>query len=142
MSFQEFVATGLPALGALIAIGVFLWKRYQGLETRFHAIERKLTDLEYTANLNRESTHNQSESRYRSLEDKITNLDHRTQMTREAMAGTDDMHILQINGNRELIQHRTDRFCKELKELEERLQREIDEIKRFLERTTEFTIRK
>jgi len=112
MSFEEFIATGLPALGAVAAIAIFLWRRYQGLEKRFHQIELRLIEL-----------------------------DHRGQMTREAMQSTDDMHLMQINGNRELIQHRTERFCTTIEALETRLTKEIDEIKRFLERTTEFKIR-
>lgn len=112
MNLEDFIATGLPALGAIVAIAIFLWRRYQNLERRFREIELRLIEL-----------------------------DHRGQMTREAMQGTDDMHLLQINGNRELIEHRTQRFTESLKAVEARLCKDIEQIQAFLDKTTDFTIR-
>lgn len=130
MTLEQIISTGLPALGAVVGIAIFLWRRYQGLEKRFRQIETRIVELGHNGQTDREA-----------IERKILQLDHRGQMTREAMQSTDDMHLLQINGNRELIEHRTQRFCSELKALEERLAKDLDEVKRFLERTTEFTIR-
>lgn len=52
-----------------------------------------------------------------------------------------EMAEYRINGNTELIQHRTERFCKELEALEKRLSTELEEVKGYLARTSDFRIR-
>lgn len=52
-----------------------------------------------------------------------------------------DMLEYKTNANRELIEHRTRRFHEDLKAVEARLTVDINEVKAFLEKTTEFQIR-
>lgn len=52
-----------------------------------------------------------------------------------------DMAEYRINACQELINHRTQRFTAELSKLETTLKTEIDDVKGFLEKTTEFKIR-
>lgn len=46
-----------------------------------------------------------------------------------------------VNSNRQLIEHRTQRFTSELSRAVELLQGQINEIKGFLDKTTDFVIR-
>lgn len=52
-----------------------------------------------------------------------------------------DLLEYRINSNTELINHRTQRFQAEIKALDERVGKDLDEIKAFLAKTTEFVIR-
>ncbi|MBD2259915.1 hypothetical protein [Pseudanabaena sp. FACHB-2040] len=45
------------------------------------------------------------------------------------------------NANKELIEHRTRRFQEEIKRLQDETVKDIEDIKSFLDKTTEFTIR-
>lgn len=52
-----------------------------------------------------------------------------------------DMAEYRINANTELINHRTQRFKDELARVEKSLLQEINEVKGFLQKTTDFQIR-
>lgn len=109
MNFQEFIQTGLPALGAVVATAWFLWNRYQALEARLDAVDRQLIEVRHNIDSNR-----------------------------QAVQANSDRHEYLINDTRNLIEHRTKRFFDELKAVEGRLSLEVRDVKGFLTRTTEF----
>lgn len=99
----------LPTLGAIAAVAWFMWMRYQSLESRLRKIETDLIHERHTLDRSR------------------------------AAAVGDREHVgYLINSNRELIEHRTRRFCDSLEKLETRFLQELQEIKNFLDKTTEF----
>lgn len=60
---------------------------------------------------------------------------------RAAAISDREMAEYRINANTELIGHRTERFCKELEQLEKRLAADIDDLKGYLAKTSDFKIR-
>ena len=63
-----------------------------------------------------------------------------TLSSREA-SNNDHMFYL-YNANKELIEHRTRRFQEEITRLKEETVKDIEDIKGFLDKTTDFTIRR
>jgi biopolymer transport protein ExbB/TolQ len=119
MNFEAFVKFALPLIAAVAAFSWFLWQRYQALETRLLGLKQEIVGLRHTLELARQAT--------QAHDDNLTYL---------------------TNSNRELIDHRTDRFVEgdkrlheELSRLEGRLEAEINEVKRFLSNSTEFKVR-
>ena len=110
MDSQGFTFTlNLPTLGAIAAAAWFFWMRYQSLETRLRDIELNL----------------------------ITER-HERDRTRQATISDREQITYLTNANRELIEHRTQRFQDTTDRLEQRLLQEIAEVKAFLDKTTEF----
>lgn len=99
----------LPTLGAIAAAAWFLWMRYQSLETRLREIETDLMKEKHAVDRSRQAT--------------ISDREHVSYL---------------INANRELIDHRTQRFCDSLEKLESRFMQDLQEIKAFLDKTTDF----
>jgi hypothetical protein len=112
MSFQEFVGSGIPALGFVFGIGWFLFQRFQSLEKRFRKIEYEVSEIRHSLDL-----------------------------TKVSCEKTDEALQLAVNGCRELIEHRTRRFTDELRGVEGRLGQDVSEIKGWLSHNTEFTVR-
>lgn len=111
MTLQDFQYS-LPALGAVAASGWFFWQRYQALEQRLTAADKDRAELR-----------------------------HMIQMGRLAEQSNVDRLELFCNGNKELINHRSDRFKSAIEAMEKRLSRDIEQIQAFLDKTTEFRIR-
>ncbi|NER84496.1 MAG: hypothetical protein F6K42_34235 [Leptolyngbya sp. SIO1D8] len=114
------IQVNLTTLSAIGAAAWFLWLRYQALEQRLKEFDKRITDSEHLQALARQAT--------------VSNY---------------DQLIYQVNGNRELIGHRTERFTGSLKAVEERLSRtmretfsrldgDMKDLKSFLEQTTTF----
>ncbi|NER80904.1 MAG: hypothetical protein F6K42_15310 [Leptolyngbya sp. SIO1D8] len=114
----------LTTLSAIGAAAWFLWSRYQALEQRLKEFDKRITQAEHLQELARQGT--------------ISNYDQLT---------------YQVNANRELIGHRTERFTGGLKAVEERLSRTMQEtfarldgdmkdLKSFLEQNTAFRSRR
>lgn len=99
----------LPTLGAIAAAAWFFWMRYQSLETRLREFE---TDL---------------------MKER-----HARDVSRQAMISDREQIAYLTNANRELIEHRTVRFQDALDRLEQRLGQDIQELKAFLEKTSNY----
>jgi hypothetical protein len=112
MTLQELIENPYTFIGALISIAWFFWQRYQQLEKRLRAIESE--------NINQTHKLALTTQRFESQEEKLD---------------------LACNGNRELIEHRTRRFCNELERIEVRFGAELHEVKAFLDKTTDFRLR-
>ena len=112
MGIEVFIQFGLPMLGTMIAVAWFLWQRYLALENRLLQVDQKLIQIDHKLTLIRQATESKTE--------------HQDYL---------------INSNTALINHRSSRFFESLKDLEERLFHETDEIKAFLAKTTEFKVR-
>ena len=112
MTFQELIENPYTFIGALVSIAWFFWQRYQQLERRLRAIESE----------------NVAQN-------------HRLELTIQKFEGQEDKLDLLVNGNRELIEHRTRRFSDCLKDLEGRLGAELREVKGWLDANTEFRLR-
>lgn len=102
----------LPTLGAIAAAAWFVWMRYQNLEKRLRQMEVELMKEQHALSVSRQAT--------------ISDRDHIEYL---------------VNANRELIEHRTNRFTTELGRLRDELCQDILEIKQFLDKTTEFRMR-
>jgi len=102
----------LPTLGAIAAAAWFMWMRYQSLELRLRRIEADLVEEKHAVDRSRQAT--------------ISDREHVSYL---------------INANRELIEHRTRRFMDELEKLENRLGQDIQEVKGYLAKTTDFQIK-
>ena len=110
MDSQGFTFTlNLPTLGAIAAAAWFFWMRYQSLEKRLREIELNLL-----------------------------NERHQRETARQAIISDREQITYLTNANRELIEHRTQRFQDTTDRLEKRLLQEIAEMKDFLHKTTEF----
>ena len=112
MDYQVIWQAAVTALSIAVAAGWFFWQRYQALEKRFRQMEGELIALRHTQEL-----------------------------ARQAVQGNEDNLQYLVNSNRELIEHRTRRFCDELMAIEGRLSLEVKEIKNWLDAHTEFKIR-
>lgn len=99
----------LPTLAAIASAVWFLWSRYQALEARLDLADAERRELA-----------------------------HKQQMARLAEQSNVDRLDLFCNGNRELINHRSDRFQMAINAIESRFREDIKEIKDFLAKTTQF----
>lgn len=113
MSTQPFTfSLNFPDLTLIGGAAWFLWMRYQALEKRLTAGDKERKDL-----------------------------DHAQKMARLAEQSNVDRLELFCNGNKELIEHRSERFQAALTAIEKRLMDELSEIKEFLSKTTQFGVR-
>lgn len=112
MDYQVIWQAAATALSIAVAAGWFFWQRYQALEKRLRTMEAKLSTLQ-----------------------------HQLELARQGTQGNQDSLRYLVNANKELIEHRTRRFCDQLTSLEARLGTEIKEIKNWLDAHTEFKIR-
>lgn len=112
MEYQVIFQAAVTALTVTVATGWFFWQRYQALERRLRAMEGRLTELQ-----------------------------HSQELSRQSVQGNEDNLRYLVNANRELIDHRTQRFNDQVAALEGRLGGEIKEIKNWLDSHTEFKIR-
>lgn len=84
-------------------------------------------------------------NRLNSIHHKLSDLNNRLSIADERFEGKLLTYELLINGNKELIEHRTTRFTEEMRRAKgdvredmETLQKQIDQISGFLDKTTEF----
>jgi len=112
VDYQALFQAALTALSVSVAAAWFFWQRYQKLECRLRVMEAEIIDLK-----------------------------HSMELSRQAIQGNEDNLQYLVNANRELIEHRTRRFCDELAAVEGRLGQDIKEIKNWLDVHTEFTLR-
>ncbi len=103
---------GLTALGVSAAVGWFLWQRFQALEKRLDRIE-------------------------------LSALEQKHKLETSRLAGQSNIDRLELfcNGNKELIEHRTQRFKAEMEKVEVRLSADVSDIKAFLSQNSDFGIR-
>lgn len=109
----------LPTLAAIASAAWFLWLRYQNLERRFQTQDQKTRELELD----------------------LVKEAHALNVSRQAEISDREHTEYLVTANRELIEHRTRRFCDEIERLRRDVQQDILEIKQFLDKTTDFHIR-
>ncbi|MEM6836885.1 MAG: hypothetical protein AAF609_08510 [Cyanobacteria bacterium P01_C01_bin.120] len=113
MSYDHFnLDLSLPTLSAVAAATWFVWQRYQNLNQRLRSIETEAIETK-----------------------------HLLEQTRQATLSDGEMTLYRINGNTELINHRTMRFQTAHDALEKRLTADIAEIRGFLKTVTDFGVR-
>jgi hypothetical protein len=113
------IQIALTVLGVVGSTGWFFWQRYQALERRLSGLDQRFTALDL----------------------KSVNQSHDLSLLKEGIKGKVEHYEYLIHANTELIGHRTDRFTTALKALETRLEADINEVKGFLDKTTDFRIR-
>jgi hypothetical protein len=116
---RELVQAGIAILGVIGPTAWFFWQRYQALEQRLAGLDQRFTALDL----------------------KLVDAGHELILVRQGVQGQIEHHEYLIHSNTALVNHRTERFTTSLKAMEARLSRDVDEIKGFLDKTTEFKIR-
>lgn len=136
MALENFsIEINLPTLSAIAGVALFVWARYQALEQRLGKYDREIHLLQ--SELAQQTQAIRSE-----LDQRLHAMEHRLELSRQAISSQDDHKAYLINANRELIDHRTERFTQALSGLEGALKEDINDLKRFLEKTTEFVDRR
>ncbi|HIK45380.1 MAG TPA: hypothetical protein IGR64_10905 [Leptolyngbyaceae cyanobacterium M65_K2018_010] len=85
------------------------------------------------------------DNRFNQVRSQLAELDQRLAVTMERLSTREASHWEMLdyraNANRELIEHRSQRWSTELQRVDNDLRERIKDIEAFLDRTTEFVIR-